>query len=300
MSLSLKENQVINEIASFLYDYLPGKPHPYANQEISFEGVAKILGLYKFWTGGSKLPAITILLGRTLEFKRKSFCDLILEIVRKGLIYRKSKGKPIKREDIQQLNKLLLGVQFKIPELWDPEFLESLPGEKIVKKVPEKVSDVNLKTEFLSLQQFQPQERGYKFEKFLNLFFSESNLSPKNPFRLIGEQIDGSFELDGNIYLVEAKWQLKPVSQDQLLIFRGKVESKSSWSRGLFVSESGFTEEGLQAFTKGRSTNIIGMNGQDIYYILSGEITLVNAIKRKVRWAAETGEFFKPIQEFIK
>jgi hypothetical protein len=42
------------------------------------------------------------------------------------------------------------------------------------------------------------------------------------------------------------------------------------------------------------------MNGQDIFYILSGEISLVNAINQKARWAAETGEFFKPIQEFIK
>jgi hypothetical protein len=66
------------------------------------------------------------------------------------------------------------------------------------------------------------------------------------------------------------------------------------------VSESGFSDDGLQAFSRGRSTNIIGMNGQDIFYILSGEISLVNAIKRKVRWAAETGEFFKPKQEFIK
>jgi hypothetical protein len=300
MSLSLKENRVINEIASLLYDYLPGKPHPYANQEISFEGVAKKLGLNNFWNGGSKLPAITLLLEKTLEFKRLSFCDLILEIIRTGMIYRQNKGKTIKREEIQQLNKHLLGVQFKIPELWDPEFLESLPGEKIIKPESEKVNDGNLLSEFLSLLNFKPQERGYKFEKFLNSFFTNSHLSPKSAFRLVGEQIDGSFELDGNIYLVEAKWQSKPISQDQLLIFREKVESKSTWSRGLFVSESGFSDDGLQAFSRGRSTNIIGMNGQDIFYILSGEISLVNAINQKARWAAETGEFFKPIQEFIK
>jgi hypothetical protein len=40
MSLSLVESQTVNKITSLLYDFLPGKPHPFADQEISFEGVA--------------------------------------------------------------------------------------------------------------------------------------------------------------------------------------------------------------------------------------------------------------------
>lgn len=301
MTLTLKESQTINEIAALLYDFLPGTPHPYANKYISFEGVAKGLEISAFWPmSGSKLPSITILLEKTLEFKRHLFCDLILLIVKEGLIYRNNKKNPIKKEEIQKLNKLLLGVQFKIPELWDPEFLDTLVKEKYVKSEPITVSNEKLKTELLSMQMLPPQERGYKFEIFLNSLFSSSNLSPKSPFRLVGEQIDGSFDLDGNIYLVEAKWQSKPVSQDQLLIFREKVQSKSSWSRGLFVSESGFSEDGLIAFSKGRSTNIIGMSGQDIFYILQGEITLEEAVKRKARIAAETGKFFVPVQELLR
>ena len=42
--------------------------------------------------GGSKLPAITTLLESTLETRRDLFCNLISEIVRKGLIYRNNKG----------------------------------------------------------------------------------------------------------------------------------------------------------------------------------------------------------------
>jgi len=41
MSLSLSESLAINEIARFLYDFLPGNPHPYANQGISFQGIAR-------------------------------------------------------------------------------------------------------------------------------------------------------------------------------------------------------------------------------------------------------------------
>jgi hypothetical protein len=69
------------------------------------------------------------------------------------------------------------------------------------------------------------------------------------------------------------------------------VESKSAWSRGLFVSDSGFSTDGLAAFARGRPTNIIGMTGQDIFFIVEGHLSLVEAINRKARRAAETGEF---------
>ena len=300
MPLSLNESQSISEISSVLYEFLPGKPHPYADKNISFEGIANEMELQKYWSGGSKLPALSLLLGRALEFNRAVFCDLILEIVWKGMIYRKNKGNPITKEEITKLNQMILGVNFKIPDLWDSKFLGGLasnaprPQEKPVTKT---VNLETLKQELFAMKSLQPQARGYAYEKFLTALFDTSNLAPKSPFRLTGEQIDGSFELETNTYLVEAKWQDKPISQDQLLIFREKVESKSAWSRGLFVSDSGFSPDGLIAFYKGRSTNIIGMTGQDIYFILEGKMTLVNAINRKARHAAEAGEFFVPVYE---
>ncbi len=303
MSLSLVESQTINKIASSLYDFLPGKPHPYANQDISFEGVAMKLGISQFWSGGSKLPGIIFLLEKTLEFKRPLFCPLVLEIVQKGMIYRNSKGNPITREEIEKLNILFIGVNFKIPELWDSKFLDSLPS--IAQKHQEvqstnNVNFVEMKQNLLALSQLLPQERGFAFEKFLNSLFRLNHLTPRSSFRLIGEQIDGSFEIGTDVYLVEAKWKKEPISHDELLIFREKVESKSSWSRGLFISESGFSQDGLIAFSKGRSTNIIGMTGQDIYFILDGVMSFVEAINRKARYAAETGDFFISVFELNK
>jgi hypothetical protein len=117
---------------------------------------------------------------------------------------------------------------------------------------------------------------------------------------LEGEQIDGSFQIGSHTYLLEAKWQKEQTSQNDLLVFREKVESKSTWGRGLFVSNSGFTPEGLTAFSRGRATNIIGMTGQDLYFILLGEMTLVEAILQKARKAVETGEFFVSVYELIR
>ena len=304
MSISLKETRTISEISECLYSFLPGSPHPYADSTISFPGVAEKAGLLKYWNKGSKKPAITKLLQSTLENHRDMFCTLILEIVKTGMIYRENKNSPITKEEIFELNKLIKQVNFKIPELWDSNFLDSLPSihnndrqekvlldQEVIKKTRE---------ELISLNSFAPQERGFAFEIFLNKLFDFYKLDPRKPFRLIGEQIDGSFQLGSDVYLVEAKWQDKQIGQSDLLIFHGKVEGKSSWSRGLFISYSGFTQEGIQAFSRGRSTRIIGMDSQDILFILDGQISLVEAINKKSRWAAETGEFFVSIFSLIR
>ena len=52
---------------------------------------------------------------------------------------------------------------------------------------------------------------------------------------LSGEQIDGSFELAGETYLLEAEWTTAMVGVADLRAFNAKVEDQASWSRGLFV-----------------------------------------------------------------
>jgi len=155
------------------------------------------------------------------------------------------------------------------------------------------------KQRLIDLSNSEPQRKGFAFEKFLNDLFVVHGLAPRGSFRITGEQIDGSFELNSDVYLLEAKWQTKQTSQDDLLVFRGKVESKSTWTRGLFVSDSGFTVDGLTAFSKGKATNIIGMTGQDLFFVLSGEIALQDTISLKARRAAETGEFYVSVYELI-
>jgi hypothetical protein len=125
------------------------------------------------------------------------------------------------------------------------------------------------------------------------------DLDPRRSFRLIGEQIDGSFQLRQEIYLLEAKWQDPRTAQADLLTFAGKVEGKAQWSRGLFLSYSGFSEDGLQAFARGRRTSIICMDGLDLTHVLSGRLDLVEVIERKKRRAAETGSAFVPVRELF-
>ena len=53
-----------------------------------------------------------------------------------------------------------------------------------------------------------PQERGLRFKIFLSDVFAAFGLAPRGSFRIVGEQIDGSFRLHTETYLVEAKWHV--------------------------------------------------------------------------------------------
>lgn len=304
MHLSLSQTQAVNELANHLYSFLPGKAHPFADQAISFEGVAAFFSLGKFWPGGSKLPAISQLLSGTLEFESNKFCPLILEVVRKGMAYRQSKNDPITLEEIQRLNELVARIGFKIPELHDPKFLGGLP-RKLVKE-EEKPSTIltnskmqELRTKLIKVSSLPPQERGFEFERFLTDLFGASGLAPRGSFRLVGEQIDGSLQFQGETYLVEATWRNTLVGHEELLAFSGKVAGKADWSRGLLISYSGFSSDGLQAFTRGKPTNIICMDGFDLYCILEGKLSLSDVLEKKVRRAAETNEAYVSVKQLF-
>jgi hypothetical protein len=119
--LSLAEAQAVENIADPLYDFLPGS----GNSKTAFPLAAAQAGVGEFWTGGSKRPAIVELLKQTLERRRNCFTTLIIAIVHQSMSWRRGKGNPLTRDEIDRLNAALPGVSFKIPDLLDPAFLKS-------------------------------------------------------------------------------------------------------------------------------------------------------------------------------
>lgn len=154
-----------------------------------------------------------------------------------------------------------------------------------------------IKADLLQVTALSPQARGFAYEAFLKGLFDAFGLAAHEPFRLRGEQIDGSFQLGSDIYLLEAKWHGQPIGVAELHTFHGKIEQKAAWTRGLFVSNSGFTEDGLVAF--GRGKRVICMDGLDLYEMLDREIPLNHVFERKVRRAAETGSPFVRVRDLF-
>lgn len=155
----------------------------------------------------------------------------------------------------------------------------------------------SLRDELIEVRSRAPHERGYAFEAFLKRAFDAAGLAAREPFRNRGEQIDGSFVLGEEVYLLEAKWHAQPTPAADLHVFHGKLDQKATCARGLFVSYNGFTAEGLAAFGSGK--RIICMDGRDIYDAFQGQIALRSVLERKVRRAAETGQPFVPVRDLF-
>lgn len=154
-----------------------------------------------------------------------------------------------------------------------------------------------LRQDVIQLTSLPPQARGYAFEAFLKSLFDVYGLKPREAFRNRGEQIDGSFVLAHETYLLEAKWQSLQVGAADLHAFNGKLEEKAAWARGLFISHSGFTPDGLAAF--GRGKRVVCMDGLDIHETLRRGLPLDHVLDRKVRVAAETGRPFVGVIELF-
>lgn len=305
-------------MAELLYDFLPGSGSPRWKGHVSFKTIADKVGVGDFWQPGSKTPMITALLQRTVEFRRGRFEPLILEVVRAGLTYRQKQGNPVTPEEIDKLNCLIVETGFKFPELWDPDFKASLRADASIRAkqhVERAVAQDRLRTtqrsqrsreleelkqEFFALHDDDDRHRaGLQLEKVLNRLFDLHGLSPREPFRVVGEQIDGSFELDHEIYLLEAKWHQNASPESDLLVFRGKIEGKSKYTRGVFVSINGITKEAAVSITQGKQPNFFAVDGYDITMLLEDNMDLASFLRRRQRLLAEEGRVVVPFSGLV-
>jgi hypothetical protein len=151
--------------------------------------------------------------------------------------------------------------------------------------------------DLLAISRLEPQPRGFAFEKFLKNVFDAYGMSARGSFRLIGEQIDGSFILSDEPYLLEARWQNARTDAADLHAFHGKCENKASWTRGLFISQSGFSEQGLIAFGNGK--RLICLDGLDLFDTLRRGLHLQDVLLAKVRRAGENGTPFVSVRDLF-
>lgn len=319
MALSLKESRAIRDLANEFYGFLPGSGSAAWKGHVSFKSVAQKTGVGEFWQAGSKLPMITALLERTLEHRRGRFEALIIEIVRAGLTYREKSGFPIKPTEVEKINGLILEVGFKFPDLWDRDFLTSLKADGSVRaskrvneeraaemmattKVAARQVELDaIKKDFLALHGIADRPKaGLELEKVLNRLFKHFGLDPREAFRVVGEQIDGSFELDHEVYLLEAKWHAEPRPAADLYVFREKIEGKSKFTHGLFLSMSGVSSDAQDAITRGKQPNFFIVNGHDVMMILEGNIDLPHFLRKRQRHLAEKGRVCVPFSECME
>lgn len=96
--------------------------------------------------------------------------------------------------------------------------------------------------------------------------------------------------MDHEVYLLEAKWEKLPLPEAPLLVFRGKIEGKSQFTRGVFISLSGISDDARVAITRGKQPNFFIVDGHDITLVLEGRLDLSVLLRAKLRHLADRGE----------
>lgn len=140
----------------------------------------------------------------------------------------------------------------------------------------------------------QKRQRGFDFERVLKRLLDADGLEPRASYKSKGEQIDGSFYLDGTFILLEAKWHAEPIPASTLYQFKGKVDGKLVGTLGVFISMSGYSEDAVDALTAGKSLNLILFNKEDIDAAIAGNQGFKTILKVKLRKAAEEGLVYYP------
>jgi len=147
-----------------------------------------------------------------------------------------------------------------------------------------------LREQFLRLHagEMKAQDRGYALEKILTELARIESLEVTEPFRVHGEQIDGSVKYDGEHYLVEAKWKDKSASNESVYQFSFKIEGKF-YGRGLFVSVHGFSENVIKSIVAGKAAKTLFVDGEDLVLVLEEHLSFRDMIDKKVKAAQTKG-----------
>jgi hypothetical protein len=217
---------------------------------------------------------------------------------------------------------------FKDEELQAKDFLEKLRPEDIGAADKDALRNI-LKQQWAGLQDESRDldakalkewkaDRGYAFERLIFKLLALEELEPSPSYYAHqkqqgndelntpkrrgrhpgGEQIDGSFELDGKHFLLEAKWR-EPMTASDMYEFRGRVDGKLVGTIGVMISASGFVEDAEYALLWGKEVNVLLVTGADVGLTLDPGNSFRAMMRAKLREAARVGRVFYSYVEFL-
>lgn len=144
---------------------------------------------------------------------------------------------------------------------------------------------------FNEVQKLNGQARGYALEKLFVKLMEISNILVVEPFKIIGEQLDGAIKYGGHYYLLELKWTESKAAHQEISSLYMKVEGKLD-ARGIFLSMNGYSTEILQSLPKGKSLKTILFDGMDFANVIYGYYTFSQLLEYALKEASLKGNIF--------
>ena len=120
-------------------------------------------------------------------------------------------------------------------------------------------------------------------------------LSPRGSFKIVGEQIDGSFAWSSRTHLVEAKWVKGPVGGAEFGAFFYKVQGKTADTRGLFLSINGYSPQAISGLNSKGDLRFVCIDGTHLLRATEYGWNMPRLLDIVWRHAGETGEAYLPV-----
>ena len=155
---------------------------------------------------------------------------------------------------------------------------------------------MELREEFIEISKLptnpkERQERGYKLEELFTKLMKVNGIPVEEPFKIVGEQIDGAIKHDGHFYLVELKWKKKKANQQEIGGLFMKVEGKLE-ARGIFISMEGYSKEVLESLPKGKGLKVILIDGVHLTNTIFGNYSFTELLEHAISQASLRGEIY--------
>ncbi len=138
-----------------------------------------------------------------------------------------------------------------------------------------------------------PQQKGYALEKIFVDLMRISGIPVEEPFRIVGEQLDGAVKHDGHYYLVELKWFAEPLEPKHVGSFYFKVEGKLG-ARGIAIAMNGYTSGVLESVAKGKELKILLLDGNHLANVIYGHYTFQQLLDHAIKFASLQGQLYCP------
>ncbi len=143
-----------------------------------------------------------------------------------------------------------------------------------------------------------PHSRGRNLEILMKELLEIEGLVPKHSIKRTGEEVDITFEVNGQTYFLEARWKKEKSDSKEVRDFVGKCEHIHVDARGVFLSIVGFTVGAAEVPRKGES-RIILIDGTHIMNVLNGATAFGEMLSQMVRKACETTKMYFPGSEYL-
>lgn len=173
---------------------------------------------------------------------------------------------------------------------------EDLQRERDKLGAAKRAARENFRQSFFSLSSLaNAQQRGFALECFLDEFIAFEGLSPRGSFKIVGEQIDGSFAWSSRTHLVEAKWVKEPVAGAEFGAFLYKVQGKTADTRGLLISINGYSPQAITSLNSKGELRFVCIDGTHLLRATEAGWNIPRLLDIVWRHAGETGEAYLPV-----